>query len=51
MNLLGKLLDDEIKEKIKNKTAVHSSLELIFLDNYKNDGNKKNYDEYSMNTL
>ena len=45
-----KLTDENIKEKIKDKKAVHSSLGAeFFIDNYKKmEGNgKKNYDEYS----
>ena len=50
MELAWETLDEKIKEKIKDKKAVHSSLGAeFFLDNYKKmEGNgKKNYDEYS----
>ena len=50
MELAWETLDEEIKEKIKDKTAVHSSLGAeFFINNYKKmEGNKKrNYDEYS----
>ena len=50
MELAWKTLDEKIKQKIKDKKAVHSSLgAAFFIDNYKKmQGNgKKNYDEYS----
>ena len=50
MELAWETLDDEIKEKIKDKKAVHSSLGAeFFIDNYKGmkGHEKKNYDEYS----
>jgi len=50
MELAWKTLDEKIKQKIKDKKAVHSSLgAAFFIDNYKKmEGNKKkNYDEYS----
>ena len=50
MELAWETLDEKIKEKIKDKKAVHSSLGAeFFIDNYKKmKGNgKKNYDEYS----
>ena len=49
-SLHGKTLDEKIKEKIKDKKAIHTSLGAeFFIDNYKKmEGNKKrNYDEYS----
>ena len=50
MELAWETLDAKIKEKIKDKRAIHSSLGAeFFIDNYKKmEGNgKKNYDEYS----
>jgi taurine dioxygenase len=50
MELAWETLDEKIKQKIKDKKAVHSSLgAAFFIDNYKKmEGNKKkNYDEYS----
>ena len=50
MELAWDTLKDEIKEKIKDKKAIHSSLGAeFFIDNFKKmDGNKKrNYNEYS----
>ena len=50
MELAWETLDKKIKEKIKDKKAVHSSLGAeFFIDNYKKmKGNgKKNYNEYS----
>jgi len=50
MELAWETLDEKIKEIIKDKKAVHSSLGAeFFIDNYKKmEGNgKKNYDEYS----
>ena len=50
MELAWETLDEKIKEKIKDKRAIHSSLGAeFFLENYKKmEGNKKkNYDEYS----
>ena len=50
MELAWETLDKKIKEKIKDKRAVHSSLGAeFFLDNYKKmeSNGKKNYDEYS----
>ena len=50
MELAWETLDDEIKKKIKDKKAIHSSLgAAFFIDNYKGmQGHKKrNYDEYS----
>jgi len=50
MELAWETLDEKIKEKIKDKRAIHSSLGAeFFIDNYKKmEGNgKKNYDEYS----
>ena len=50
MELAWETLDNKIKEKIKGKKAVHSSLGAeFFIDNYKKmEGNKKkNYVEYS----
>ena len=50
MELAWETLDEKIKEKIKDKKAIHSSLGAeFFIDNYKKmKGNgKKNYDEYS----
>ena len=50
MELAWKILDEKIKEKIKDKKAIHSSLGAeFFIDNYKKmESNvKKNYDEYS----
>ena len=49
MEIAWETLDEKIKEKIKNKKAVHSSLGAsFFIDSYKKmKGNsKKNYDEY-----
>ena len=53
MELAWETLDEKIKDKIKDKKAVHSSLGAeFFIDNYKKmEGNgKKNYDEYSNDT-
>ena len=50
MELAWDSLDEKIKEKIKDKRAVHSSLGAgFFIDNYKKmeSNGKKNYDEYS----
>ena len=50
MELAWETLDAEIKEKIKDKKAIHSSLGAeFFIDNYKYmEGNeKRNYDSYS----
>ena len=50
MELAWETLDKDIKEKIKDKKAIHSSLGAeFFIDNYKGmKGHKKrNYDEYS----
>ncbi len=50
MELAWETLDEKIKEKIKDKKAVHSSLGAgFFIDDYKHmQANKKrNYDEYS----
>ncbi len=50
MELAWETLDGKIKDKIKNKRAIHSSLGAeFFLENYKKmEGNKnKNYNEYS----
>jgi len=50
MELAWETLDEKIKEKIKDKRAVHSSLGAeFFIDNYKKmeSNGKKNYDEYS----
>ena len=50
MELALETLDEEIKDKIKDKKAVHSSLGAeFFIEKYKKmEGNgKKNYDEYS----
>ena len=50
MELAWETLDEDIKEKIKNKKAIHSSLGAeFFIDNYKGmKGHEKiNYDEYS----
>ena len=50
MELAWETLDKDIKDKIKDKTAVHSSLGAeFFLNNYnKMEGNKKkNYYDYS----
>jgi len=50
MEIAWETLDEKIKEKIKDKKAVHSSLGAsFFIDSYKKmKGNsKKNYDEYS----
>jgi taurine dioxygenase len=50
MELAWETLDKEIKEKIKDKKAIHSSLGAeFFIDNYKGmEGHeKRNYDEYS----
>ena len=50
MELAWETLDDKIKEKIKNRKAIHSSLGAeFFIDNYKYmEGNeKRNYDSYS----
>jgi taurine dioxygenase len=50
MELAWETLDEDIKEKIKDKKAIHSSLGAeFFIDNYKGmKGHEKiNYDEYS----
>ena len=50
MELAWETLNKEIKEKIKDKKAIHSSLgAAFFIDNYKGmEGHeKRNYDEYS----
>ena len=50
MELAWETLDEKIKEKIKDKKAIHSSLGAeFFIDNYKGmEGHeKRNYDEYS----
>ena len=50
MELAWETLDEKIKEKIKGKKAIHSSLGAeFFIDNYKGmEGHeKRNYDEYS----
>ena len=50
MELAWETLDESIKEKIKDKKAVHSSLGAeFFIDNYKGMAGheKRNYDEYS----
>ena len=50
MELAWETLDEKIKEKIKNKKAIHSSLGAeFFIDNYKGmkGHEKRNYDEYS----
>ena len=50
MELAWETLDEDIKEKIKDKKAIHSSLGAeFFIDNYKGmTGHEKiNYDEYS----
>tara|TARA_Y100000590_G_scaffold221276_1_gene250409 strand:+ start:565 stop:1395 length:831 start_codon:yes stop_codon:yes gene_type:complete len=49
MELAWETLDQKIKDKIKNKKAVHSSLgAAFFLDNYKSmEPNEGNLDEYS----
>ena len=50
MELAWETLDEEIKDKIKDKKAIHSSLGAeFFIEKYKGmEGNKKrNYDEYS----
>ena len=50
MELAWETLDEEIKKKIKDKKAIHSSLgAAFFIDNYKAmQGHvKRNYDEYS----
>jgi len=50
MELAWETLDEKIKEKIKDKKAIHSSLGAeFFIDNYKGMSGleKKNYDEYS----
>ena len=50
MELAWETLDKKIKEKIKDKRAVHSSLGAeFFIDNYKKmeSNGKKNHDEYS----
>ena len=50
MELAWETLDEDIKKKIKDKKAIHSSLGAeFFIDNYKGmTGHKKiNYDEYS----
>ena len=49
MEIAWETLDEKIKEKIKDKKAVHSSLGAsFFIDSYKKmkGNNKKNYDEY-----
>ncbi|MDB4279804.1 TauD/TfdA family dioxygenase [bacterium] len=50
MELAWETLEDEIKKKIKDKKAIHSSLGAeFFIDNYKGmkGHEKRNYDEYS----
>ena len=50
MELAWETLDEEIKKKIKNKKAIHSSLgAAFFIDKYKGmqGHEKRNYDEYS----
>ena len=50
MELAWETLDEEIKRKIKNKKAIHSSLGAeFFIDNYKGmtGHEKQNYNEYS----
>jgi taurine dioxygenase len=50
MELAWETLDESIKEKIKDKKAIHSSLGAeFFIDNYKGmtGHEKRNYDEYS----
>ena len=50
MELAWEALDEKIKEKIKDKKAVHTSLGAkFFIDNYKHMemNEKRNYDEYS----
>jgi taurine dioxygenase len=50
MELAWETLDKEIKKKIKDKKAIHSSLgAAFFIDNYKGmqGHEKRNYDEYS----
>ena len=50
MELAWETLDIEIKEKIKNKKAIHSSLGAeFFIDNYQgmSGHQQRNYDEYS----
>jgi len=50
MELAWETLDEEIKKKIKDKKAIHSSLgAAFFIDSYKGmqGHEKKNYDEYS----
>ena len=50
MELAWETLDKKIKEKIKDKKAIHSSLGAeFFIDNYKGmtGHEKRNYDEYS----
>ena len=50
MELAWETLDEEIKKKIKDKKAIHSSLgAAFFIDNYKGmqGHEKRNYDEYS----
>jgi len=50
MELAWETLDEEIKQKIKDKKAMHSSLGAeFFIDNYKGmkGHEKRNYDEYS----
>ena len=50
MELAWETLDGKIKEKIKDKKAIHSSLGAeFFIDNYKamQGHEKRNYDEYS----
>ena len=48
MELAWKTLDESIKEKIKNKKAIHSSLGAkFFIEDYKAMESNGNYDEYS----
>ena len=50
MELAWETLDEKIKDKIKDKKSIHSSLGAeFFIKNYKKmeGNNKKNYDEYS----
>ena len=47
-SLLGKRLDKNIKEKIKDKKAIHSSLgAAFFVNDYKRMEGNGNIDEYS----
>ena len=48
MELAWETLDESIKEKIKNKKAIHSSLGAkFFIEDYKAMESNGNYDEYS----